>query len=109
VLATPGAQSIREPPWTNFERFPPLSALPDWAVPTGAAHAQGCTPQTVSKAIRQLEEHPDVRLFHRTTRKSALTDDGARLLSSVRAAMSRVRSASCEDEGPIRISAGGAA
>jgi len=75
----------------------------------GAAHAQGCTPQTVSKAIRQLEEHPDVRLVHRTTRKSALTDDGARLLSSVRAAMSRVRSASCEDEGPIRISAGGAA
>lgn len=80
-----------------------------------AAHAQGSTPQAVSKAIRQLEEHLGVRLFHRTTRKSALTDDGARLLESVRdsmagvrAAMSRVRSAAYEDEGPIRISAAGA-
>ena len=80
-----------------------------------AAHAQGSTPQAVSKAIRQLEEHLGVRLFHRTTRKSALTDDGARLLESVRdsmegarAAMSRVRCAAYEDEGLIRISAGGA-
>lgn len=80
-----------------------------------AAHAQGSTPQAVSKAIRQLEEHLGVRLFHRTTRKSALTDEGQRLLESargsldgLRAAMAGVRSAAREDEGPIRISAGGA-
>jgi DNA-binding transcriptional LysR family regulator len=80
-----------------------------------AAHAQGSTPQAVSKAIRQLEAHLGVRLFHRTTRKNALTDEGARLLDSVRGsvdgirhAVSRARSAAVEDEGPIRISAGGA-
>jgi DNA-binding transcriptional LysR family regulator len=80
-----------------------------------AAHAQGSTPQAVSKAVRQLEEHLGVRLFHRTTRKSSLTDEGTQLLASVRdsmdgirGAMNQVRSAAREDEGPIRISAGGA-
>jgi DNA-binding transcriptional LysR family regulator len=80
-----------------------------------AALAQGSTPQAVSKTIRQLEAHLGVRLFHRTTRKNALTDEGVRLLDSVRDSMdgirnaiSRVRSAAVEDEGPIRISAGGA-
>lgn len=80
-----------------------------------AAQAQGTTPQAVSKAVRQLEKHLGVRLFHRTTRKSSLTEDGERLLDSVRdslegltGALSRVRNAAREDTGLIRISAGGA-
>ncbi len=80
-----------------------------------AAQAQGTTPQAVSKNVRQLEQHLGVRLFHRTTRKSSLTEEGQRLYDSVReslagvtSALNRVKSAAVEDEGPIRISAGGA-
>jgi DNA-binding transcriptional LysR family regulator len=80
-----------------------------------AAAAQGTTPQAVSKNVRQLEQYLGVRLFHRTTRKSALTEDGQRLFDSVRdslegltTALNRVKSAAREDEGLIRIGAGGA-
>ena len=80
-----------------------------------AAQLQGTTAQAVSKSVRQLEEHLGVRLFHRTTRRSALTEDGQRLLESVRdslhaltGAIGRARDAAREDEGVIRIAAGGA-
>lgn len=80
-----------------------------------AARVQGTTAQAVSKSVRQLEEHLGVRLFHRTTRKSSLTQDGQRLLESVRdsvegvtSALEGIRNAAREDEGLIRISAGGA-
>lgn len=80
-----------------------------------AARVQGITAQAVSKSVRQLEQHLGVRLFHRTTRKSSLTEEGLRLFASVReslegvtAAMNGIRSAAREDEGLIRISAGGA-
>ena len=79
-----------------------------------AATAQGTTPQAVSKNVRQLEQYLGVRLFHRTTRKSSLTEDGQLLLHSVRSSMegftsalNRVKNAAREDEGLIRISAGG--
>jgi DNA-binding transcriptional LysR family regulator len=81
-----------------------------------AALAQGTTPQAVSKSIRQLEEHLGVRLFHRTTRKNALTHEGERLLGEVRpsldnlaAALGRARSAVRDEAGLIRISAGSSA
>lgn len=80
-----------------------------------AATHQGTTPQAVSKNIRRLEEHLGVRLFHRTTRKSSLTEEGERLLVSVRegldtlvGALARAKSAARDDEGLIRINAGGA-
>ncbi len=80
-----------------------------------AALDQGTTPQAVSKNVRQLEQHLGVRLFHRTTRKSSLTEEGQRLFDAVRehrdglvAALNRARSAVREDEGVIRISASGA-
>ena len=81
-----------------------------------AALAQGTTPLAVSKTIMQFEQHLGVRLFHRTTRKSSLTEEGERLLQDVRAnldglaaAVSRARSAVRENEGLVRISAGGSA
>jgi DNA-binding transcriptional LysR family regulator len=80
-----------------------------------AAEAQGTTPQAVSKTIRQLEQHLGVRLFHRTTRKSTLTEEGLRLLASVKpgldglvGALSRARSAALDDQGLVRITAPGA-
>lgn len=44
---------------------------------------QGMTVQAVSKAIRQLEDHLGIRLFHRTTRSNTLTEDGQRFLEAV--------------------------
>jgi DNA-binding transcriptional LysR family regulator len=80
-----------------------------------AAQSQGTTAQAVSKSVRQLEEHLGVRLFHRTTRQSSLTEEGLRLFESVResmesltSALDGIRNAAREDEGLIRISAGGA-
>lgn len=78
------------------------------------AQAQGSTPQAVSKTIRQFEQHLGVRLFHRTTRNSALTEEGQRLLESIKpsldgvvGALERVRSAAREDEGLIRVATSG--
>lgn len=80
-----------------------------------AAQAEGTSPQAVSKKVRQLEQHLGVRLFHRTTRRSALTEEGQRLLDAARghldglvAALERVRDAARDDAGLVRISAGGA-
>jgi DNA-binding transcriptional LysR family regulator len=39
----------------------------------------GSTTSAVSRVIAQLEEHLEVRLFHRTTRRISLTDEGERL------------------------------
>ena len=79
------------------------------------AVAQGTTPQAVSKTIRLLEQNLGVRLFHRTTRKSSLTEEGQRLFEAVKSnldgltsAINRTRNAARDDEGLIRISAGGA-
>jgi DNA-binding transcriptional LysR family regulator len=41
-----------------------------------AAIEEALTPQAVSKSVRQLETYLGVRLFHRSTRKLALTDEG---------------------------------
>jgi DNA-binding transcriptional LysR family regulator len=78
------------------------------------AEAQGTTPQAVSKTIRQFEQHLGVRLFHRTTRNSTLTEEGQRLLESIRpglegvvGALARARSAARDDEGVVRIAANG--
>jgi DNA-binding transcriptional LysR family regulator len=78
------------------------------------AEAQGTTPQAVSKTIRQFEQHLGVRLFHRTTRNSSLTEEGQRLLESIKpsldgvvGALNRARSAAREDEGVIRVATSG--
>ncbi|MBV7537926.1 LysR family transcriptional regulator [Duganella sp. sic0402] len=78
------------------------------------AEAQGTTPQAVSKTIRQFEQHLGVRLFHRTTRNSSLTEEGQRLLESIKpsldgvvGALARARNAAREDEGLIRVAVSG--
>jgi len=47
-----------------------------------AAVAQGITPQAASQALTQLETHLGVRLFHRTTRRLSLTEEGQRFLAA---------------------------
>lgn len=44
-----------------------------------ASRELGCTPSTLAKAVSRLEGKLGVRLFHRTTRQVALSDDGRRL------------------------------
>ncbi|RKE36106.1 DNA-binding transcriptional LysR family regulator [Paraburkholderia sp. BL23I1N1] len=76
-----------------------------------AAVDQGISPQAASHAVMQLEKELGVRLFHRTTRKLSLTEEGQGLLDSVRPALAVLSSAlddarRSKDEiaGPLRVS-----
>jgi DNA-binding transcriptional LysR family regulator len=75
-----------------------------------AAQAQDMTPQAASQALAQLEQHLGVRLFHRTTRSMALTDEGRQFLEAalpavagVQRALEITRRAKDEIAGPLRI------
>ncbi len=75
-----------------------------------AAEAQGISPQAASQALAQLEEHLGVRLFHRTTRNMALTDEGSQFLEAAQPALSGLqralqmaRRAKEDIAGPLRI------
>ena len=77
-----------------------------------AAVDQGISPQAASHAVMQLEKALGVRLFHRTTRKLSLTEEGQRLLQSVEPALAMLASAIADTRrakeeiaGPLRISA----
>src|SRR5574337_86089 len=74
------------------------------------AAALNISPQAASQALAQLEQHLDVRLFHRTTRSMALTDEGRRFLEEappsllgLRRALPTVHQAKDEIAGPLRI------
>jgi DNA-binding transcriptional LysR family regulator len=76
-----------------------------------AAIEQGVAPQAASKTVAQLEAALGVRLFHRTTRKLGLTDEGTQLLAralpaleAVRAAMDGARAVRSEG-GVVRVTA----
>ena len=91
---------------TTFVRAAALGSL------RGAAVDQGISPQAASHAVMQLEKELGVRLFHRTTRKLSLTEEGQRLLNSVEPALAILSSAldearrSKEDvAGMLRVSA----
>lgn len=74
------------------------------------AVAMNISPQAASQALAQLEQHLEVRLFHRTTRSMALTDEGRRFLEEaqpslvgLRRALQATRQAKDEIAGPLRI------
>ena len=75
-----------------------------------AAAALGFSPQAASQALAQLEQHLDVRLFHRTTRVMSLTDEGRQFLEEaqpslvgLQRALQIARRAKEEIAGPLRI------
>jgi len=77
-----------------------------------AAVAQGITPQAASQALTQLETYLGVRLFHRTTRKLSLTEEGERFLGAaapglqaLQRALHGTRQGRDEIAGPLRIAA----
>lgn len=68
------------------------------------------SPQAASQALAQLEQHLGVRLFHRTTRSMALTDEGRRFLDEaqpsllgLRRALQTARQTKDEISGPLRV------
>ncbi len=75
-----------------------------------AAAAPDITPQAASKALARLERHLGVRLFHRTTRNIAITDEGRRFLEAAKPALAclqrtfrMARQVKDEVAGPLRI------
>jgi DNA-binding transcriptional LysR family regulator len=75
-----------------------------------AAAAQAITPQAASQALTQLESHLGARLFHRTTRRLSLTQEGSQFLEAAQpglAALQRAlhgaRRGREEIAGPLRI------
>src|SRR5579863_1858674 len=91
---------------TTFVRAAALGSL------RKAAVDQGISPQAASHAVMQLEKELGVRLFHRTTRKLSLTEEGQRLFDSVQPALSILASAlgdarrsKEEVDGLLRVSA----
>lgn len=89
---------------TTFVRTAELGSL------TKAAEAQQISPQAASKALGQLEAHLGVRLFHRTTRSMALTEEGQRFLEAAQPSLQGLQQALQEARqtretiaGPLRI------
>jgi len=75
-----------------------------------AAAALDISPQAASQALAQLEQHLDVRLFHRTTRVMSLTDEGRQFLEKaqpallgLKRALHTAKRAKEEIAGPLRI------
>jgi DNA-binding transcriptional LysR family regulator len=57
----------------------------------------------VARQVSQLEEHFGVRLFHRTTRKLSLTDDGGMLLGLARPVLEGVDASSATPSWPLGV------
>ena len=80
---------------------------------SAAARSLGVSAAAVSKNVAHLEAHVGVRLFHRSTRRLALTDAGERFLAQVRdplasldAAMSGIGDAAGEPSGTLKVGMG---
>ncbi len=75
-----------------------------------AAIELSVSPQAASQALMQLEKALGVRLFHRSTRKLSLTEEGERFLDSVQPglailtnAIEEARRAREDVAGPLRV------
>jgi DNA-binding transcriptional LysR family regulator len=80
---------------------------------SAAARVLGLTPAGVSKNVARLEADLGVRLFHRSTRRLALTEEGHRFLQQVdsplaalHGALAGVRKREDEPAGTLKVSMG---
>lgn len=75
-------RSVTGLPCTTMLGLQPLLAFSETARRGGfaaAARELGTSPSTLAKAVGRLEASLGLRLFHRTTRRLSLTEDGERL------------------------------
>ena len=77
----------------NLEAFVRSAELGGFSA---AARRLALTPAAVSRNVATLERSLGVRLFHRSTRKLTLTDEGERFLQSVGASLDALRGAIAE-------------
>jgi DNA-binding transcriptional LysR family regulator len=73
---------------------------------TGAAHALNTTTASVSRGIAELEMHLRTRLLHRTTRRVALTNAGARYWERCERILAEIKEAEMEAAGALIRPAG---
>jgi len=86
-MSVNGVTLRKDLPQSNMHTRQPLLAFAETAKRgsfAAAARELACTPSTLAKAVSRLEQQLGVRLFHRTTRRVALTDDGERLFDRCR-------------------------
>lgn len=95
----------------HFAAMRALRAIVEAGSFTAAAERVGTTHSAMSRQLRQLEDHLDVRLLDRNTRRFALTEAGRQyyaesveLLDRLERADNRARAAQAQPSGRVRIS-----
>lgn len=76
-----------------------LSAVIEAGSFSRASETLGLTPSAVSRAVSRLEDRVGLRIFHRSARSIALTDEGRRFYQSVAPHLSRIEEAAIEAAG----------
>ena len=96
----------------DLEAWAMFASVVDHRSFSGAADAIGVSKATVSKAVTRLEAQLGQSLFHRTSRRLTLTENGkalaehaARILAEAHAAEEAARDAATAPTGLIRLSA----
>jgi DNA-binding transcriptional LysR family regulator len=75
---------------TNLESFVRSAESGGFSI---AARRMGVTPAAVSRNVAMLERNLGVRLFHRSTRKLTLTEEGEHFLQAVQGNLDALQSA----------------
>ena len=95
----------------HFAALRALRAIVDAGSFTAAAERLGTTHSAMSRQLRQLEEHLQVRLLDRNSRRLSLTEAGrdyyreaATLLDRLQEADDRARAGQAQPSGSVRIS-----
>ncbi|MDR6787415.1 DNA-binding transcriptional LysR family regulator [Sphingomonas sp. BE138] len=96
----------------DLEAWAIFAAVAEHRSFSGAADAIGLSKATVSKAVSRLEAHLGVSLFHRTSRRLALTEAGvpladhaARIVAEAHAAEEAARDGATLPSGRVRLAA----
>jgi len=77
----------------DFEAWSIFACVVEHKSFTGAANALGLSKATISKAVTRLETQVGAPLFHRTSRRLALTESGAKLVEHARAILAEGQAA----------------